>query len=147
MLVAFWGSSYWNSDLVLCNSSGSLLEKIAFVVWMLDVVHECSSWRSLFTLCDSCSLTSQKPTTAALKPAFPISKRDVGSKVGAAHYPAAITEKSPEVEDMEIVTSQLSTKLCIEDIDATDCDNPQLCAEYVKEIYEYMMMLEVIATW
>lgn len=45
---------------------------------------------------------------------------------------------------MEIVTSQLSTKLCIEDIDAADGDNPQLCAEYVKEIYEYMMMLEVM---
>ena len=45
---------------------------------------------------------------------------------------------------MEIVTSQLSMKLCIEDIDAADGDNPQLCAEYVKEIYEYMMVLEVM---
>ena len=41
---------------------------------------------------------------------------------------ATVAEKSPEVEEMEIVTSQLSTKLCIEDIDAADGDNPQLCA-------------------
>ena len=54
-----------------------------------------------------------------------------------------ISEKSPQVEEMEIVTSQLSSKLHIEDIDAADTDNPQLCAEYVKDIYEYMMMLEV----
>lgn len=95
------------------------------------------------------SLTSlpQKSTTAALKPAFPISTRDVCSKVGAARYPVATAEKSPEVEEMEIVTSQLSMKLCIEDIDVADGDNPQLCAEYVKEIYEYMMMLEVITRW
>lgn len=50
---------------------------------------------------------------------------------------------SPEIEEMEVVTLQLSRKLCIEDIDAVDSENPQLCAEYVKEIYEYMMMLEV----
>ncbi len=52
-------------------------------------------------------------------------------------------EKSPEVEEMEVVTAQLSQKLCIEDIDAADSSNPQLCVEYVKEIYQYMMMLEV----
>ena len=30
-----------------------------------------------------------------------------------------------------------------DDIDDIDSDNPQLCAEYVKEIYVYMMKLEV----
>lgn len=54
-----------------------------------------------------------------------------------------IAEKSPEVEEMEVVTAQLSRQLCIEDIDTVDSENPQLCAEYVKDIYEYMMMLEV----
>ncbi len=57
--------------------------------------------------------------------------------------PGPTTKKSPEVEEMEVVTAQLSQKLHIEDIDTIDSDNPQLCAEYVKEIYEYMMMLEV----
>ena len=55
-------------------------------------------------------------------------------------------EKSPEVEEMEVVTAQLSRQLYIEDIDAGDTGNPQLCSEYVKEIYEYMMMLEVRVT-
>ena len=30
----------------------------------------------------------------------------------------------------------------IEDIDAADGDNPQLCAEYVKDIYDYLRQLE-----
>lgn len=51
----------------------------------------------------------------------------------------------PCVEDMEVaqVTQQLSQQLHIEDIDLTDAENPQLCAEYVKDIYQYMGHLEV----
>ena len=41
------------------------------------------------------------------------------------------------------ITSALSNKLVIEDIDESEQDNPQLCAEYVKEIYAYMRELEV----
>lgn len=41
------------------------------------------------------------------------------------------------------VATQLSKTLHIEDIDCIDADNPQLCAEYAKEIYEYMRDLEV----
>ena len=46
---------------------------------------------------------------------------------------------------MEIgqITNALSQQLHIEDIDAADADNPQLCVEYVKEIYQYMQELEV----
>jgi hypothetical protein len=88
-------------------------------------------------------LCPQKPSAAVLKPAFPVPTRDVASLEAEAPPPTTVAEKSPEVEEMEIVTAQLSAKLCIEDIDASDGDNPQLCAEYVKEIYEYMMMLEV----
>ena len=44
------------------------------------------------------------------------------------------------------ITSALSHKLVIEDIDESDQDNPQLCAEYVKEIYTYMRELEVCST-
>lgn len=53
-------------------------------------------------------------------------------------------EKSPDVEEMEVaqVASAFSKQLHIEDIDSTDADNPQLCAEYVKDIYEYMRELE-----
>ena len=45
--------------------------------------------------------------------------------------------------DVGQITSALSNKLVIEDIDESDRDNPQLCAEYVKEIYAYMRELEV----
>ena len=47
--------------------------------------------------------------------------------------------------EMEVghITSALCNKLVIEDIDESDQDNPQLCAEYVKEIYTYMRELEV----
>ena len=49
------------------------------------------------------------------------------------------------VEEMEVaqVATQLSNQLHIEDIDCIDADNPQLCAEYAKEIYTYMRDLEV----
>ena len=67
--------------------------------------------------------------------------KDAGTAVHASLPP--LVERSPGVEEMEVVTTQLSRHLCIEDIDIVDSDNPQLCAEYVKEIYEYMMMLEV----
>ena len=34
--------------------------------------------------------------------------------------------------------------LCkIEDIDTEDWDNPQLCSDYVKDIYQYLRQLEV----
>ena len=51
----------------------------------------------------------------------------------------------PKAEEMEIaqVTQQLSEQLYIEDIDSGDADNPQLCSEYVKDIYIYMRELEV----
>lgn len=60
----------------------------------------------------------------------------------AAIKPSAA--KSPEPMDMEEVGQAL--KDCFEkniaDIDAEDHDNPQLCAEYVNEIYRYMRKLE-----
>lgn len=31
----------------------------------------------------------------------------------------------------------------VEDIDAEDCGNPQLCSDYVKDIYLYLRQLEV----
>ena len=45
--------------------------------------------------------------------------------------------------DVGQIASALNHKLVIEDIDESDRDNPQLCAEYVKEIYAYMRELEV----
>ena len=44
------------------------------------------------------------------------------------------------------MATQLAQQLNIpvDDIDSADADNPQLCAEYVKDIYQYMKELEVI---
>ena len=48
-----------------------------------------------------------------------------------------------EEMDVAIVTQQLADMLHIKDIDSADADNPQLCSEYVKDIYLYMRELEV----
>lgn len=61
------------------------------------------------------------------------------------HHPPQDVFPEPEEMEMEVgqITSALSQQLVIEDIDESDHDNPQLCSEYVKEIYEYMRQLEV----
>ncbi|XP_038606290.1 G2/mitotic-specific cyclin-B2 [Tachyglossus aculeatus] len=58
---------------------------------------------------------------------------------------------SPEPAPMDVSMSEealcqaFSDKLLcrIEDIDGEDGDNPQLCSDYVKEIYQYLRQLEV----
>ena len=61
--------------------------------------------------------------------------------------PQPLQDEFPEPEEMEMevgqITSALSQQLVIEDIDESEQDNPQLCAEYAKEIYTYMRELEV----
>lgn len=49
------------------------------------------------------------------------------------------TTLSPEAMDMAEAFSELH----IDDIDTDDFDNPQLCAEYVKDIYKYIREQEV----
>jgi len=57
--------------------------------------------------------------------------------------PPAVKPESPPEMEVDDVADKLSQQLFIDDIDIIDRDNPQLCAEYVKEIYVYMMELEV----
>ena len=54
-----------------------------------------------------------------------------------------VKPESPPEMDVDEVTEQLSQQLYIDDIDILDRDNPQLVAEYVKEIFTYIMKLEV----
>ncbi len=63
------------------------------------------------------------------------------AKVPPAHV--SIKPRVVESTEMDVVTQQLSDVLHIVDIDTADADNPQLCSEYVKEIYVYMRELEV----
>ena len=83
-----------------------------------------------------------------VKPPIHVKVRDAGRAVHQNPAPRKVKEKTPEVEHMEMedvdeVAAKLSSQLYIEDIDVVDRSNPQLCAEYVKDIYEYMMRLEV----
>ena len=50
------------------------------------------------------------------------------------------TRDHGEVHQVAVAFSQM---MHIEDVDAGDADNPQLCSEYVLEIYHYMRRLEV----
>ena len=57
----------------------------------------------------------------------------------ASHHVPDQTTLSPEAMDMAEAFSELN----IDDIDTNDFDNPQLCAEYVKDIYKYIREQEV----
>jgi len=74
--------------------------------------------------------TTTAPAPAAPKPEVKETVKE--EKVTAA---AAVVEK-PDAYSVN------SLRTFIEDIDAADGDNPQLCAEYVKDIYEYLRLLE-----
>ena len=73
-------------------------------------------------------------------------RKDGLTKVTISGPPSKSKEK--EVEEMEVamIASQLAQQLNIpiDDIDSADSDNPQLCAVYVKDIYQYMRKLEVV---
>ena len=49
----------------------------------------------------------------------------------------------PAASEPEMMEVGLLEDPEIDNIDAVDADNPQLCAEYVKDIYQYMQQLEV----
>ncbi|XP_071844621.1 G2/mitotic-specific cyclin-B-like [Apostichopus japonicus] len=63
----------------------------------------------------------------------------------AAKLPEPIVEqpKSPEAMDFDdILPKMISRPFNVEDIDQDDHESPQLCSEYVKDIYQYMHYLE-----
>ena len=60
--------------------------------------------------------------------------------------PALVPEVSADIsmkEEEELCQAFSDTLLAVEDIDAEDSEQPQLCSEYVKDIYAYLMDLEV----
>ena len=52
-------------------------------------------------------------------------------------YVAVISEDDEEMSTMEVTSNE------IVDIDEFDAENPQLASEYVKDIYSYLIHLEV----
>lgn len=62
---------------------------------------------------------------------------------------ASMPEESADVsmKEDELCQAFSDALLAVEDIDDQDGDMPQLCAEYVKDIYAYLMALEVTTSW
>ncbi|XP_061414070.1 G2/mitotic-specific cyclin-B2 [Lethenteron reissneri] len=89
------------------------------------------------------------PAAAPIVPAAPVVPVVTLAPVAACKPARILLEKMPSPIAMDI--SQKEEDLCqafsdalinIQDIDAEDATNPQLCSEYVKDIYVYMKTLE-----
>lgn len=46
-------------------------------------------------------------------------------------------------EEEQLCQAFSATLLAVQDVDEQDADQPQLCSEYVKDIYNYLHDLEV----
>lgn len=51
-------------------------------------------------------------------------------------------DEAEEAMDVNSMADAFQDQLCFDDIDQDDYDNPQLCAEYVKDIYRYLLQME-----
>lgn len=60
-------------------------------------------------------------------------------------HPAPVLQAQADVsmKEEELCQAFSNTLFSVEDIDEGDADMPQLCHEYVKEIYAYLRSLEV----
>ncbi|XP_038164693.1 G2/mitotic-specific cyclin-B2-like [Cyprinodon tularosa] len=68
----------------------------------------------------------QVPAAAALLPALPEESADASMK-----------------EEQELCLAFSGTLLAVQDVDERDADEPQLCSQYVRDIYAYLHLLEV----
>lgn len=75
-----------------------------------------------------------KPERAPVVPQLPVPVETV-----PVHHDVPLKEEE---------LCQAFSEALIEDIDEGDADQPQLCSEYVKDIYAYLRRLEVkVLTW
>uniref|UniRef100_A0A8C5MKD6 Cyclin B2 n=1 Tax=Leptobrachium leishanense TaxID=445787 RepID=A0A8C5MKD6_9ANUR len=93
---------------------------------------------------------SAKTSNVAVRVTKPAATKAVKPKV-APVKPAVVEEAPPMVSSpIHMDVSMKEEELClafstmnnVEDIDADDRDNPQLCSEYVMDIYSYLKHLE-----
>lgn len=84
-----------------------------------------------------------KPTTRVMGKSKATSSLQSLVKVPEPVIPETM---SPEAMDLDEILPERFSRLpiSVEDIDKEDSESPQLCSEYVKEIYEYMHYLEKI---
>ena len=62
---------------------------------------------------------------------------------GQEVFPMCEESTDVSMKEQELCQAFSDVLLTVEDIDEQDGDMPQLCAEYVKDIYSYLMALEV----
>ncbi|XP_070708799.1 G2/mitotic-specific cyclin-B2-like isoform X1 [Pempheris klunzingeri] len=88
-----------------------------------------------------------KPSTLAAKPAAVQAAPPAVREVQAPADPLPpVSEESADVsmrEEAELCQAFSEALLTVQDVDAQDSDLPQLCSEYVKDIYHYLHTLEV----
>lgn len=69
----------------------------------------------------------------------------VAAVPGVPREPAgASVEEEKEEEQQQLCQAFSAALLSVEDVDKQDGEQPQLCSEYVKEIYSYLRELEVM---
>ncbi|XP_023585621.1 G2/mitotic-specific cyclin-B2 [Trichechus manatus latirostris] len=93
-----------------------------------------------------------RPARAAEAPEDGVEERRGGYFGGSSHTGVTVLAQGPPPppEDVSMKEENLcqafsDALLCkIEDIDNEDWENPQLCSDYVKDIYQYLRQLEVL---
>lgn len=85
------------------------------------------------------ALTKSK-ATSSLQSVVSLPVENVPADIRSSTPPEEVGD-AMEVDSIEAFSQQL-IDLKVEDIDKDDDDNPQLCSEYVKDIYLYMRSLE-----
>ncbi|KAM8972244.1 G2/mitotic-specific cyclin-B2-like [Pelodytes ibericus] len=79
-------------------------------------------------------------------------RHGVPKAIADARVKLAVVQKTEEPTEMAMDLSIKEEHLCqafsdalnnVEDIDAEDSSNPQLCSDYVKDVYNYLRQLEV----
>lgn len=59
---------------------------------------------------------------------------------------APVLAKPSVKEEQELCQAFSEVLLAVQDVDEQDADQPQLCSQYVKDIYKYLHILEVSPT-
>ena len=95
------------------------------------------------------TLQGKKPAITKTKSAVDVQKLQDTVKGDTQTDKKSSKQDGKNIMDMELDALALLVEVPettgIEDIDADDYLNPQLCAEYVKDVYKYLHRLEVFA--
>uniref|UniRef100_A0AAQ5YI70 Cyclin N-terminal domain-containing protein n=1 Tax=Amphiprion ocellaris TaxID=80972 RepID=A0AAQ5YI70_AMPOC len=95
------------------------------------------------------AIPKKGPSKAPSKPSGLQKAKPPGPVAPVLQVPADPPPAAPEEADVsmkveeELCQAFSETLLTIQDVDEQDADQPQLCSEYVKDIYKYLHMLEI----